>query len=35
VGLFLAVLELIRRFEAVLEQDGLFGEIYIGPAASE
>jgi segregation and condensation protein A len=31
VGLFLAVLELIRRFEAVLEQDGLFGEIWLGP----
>jgi segregation and condensation protein A len=32
VGLFLAVLELIRRFEAVLEQDGLFGEIWLGRA---
>ncbi|HEX4592602.1 MAG TPA: segregation/condensation protein A [Gemmataceae bacterium] len=31
VGLFLAVLELIRRFEAVLEQDGLFGEIWLSP----
>jgi len=35
VGLFLAVLELIRRFEAVLEQDGLFGEIYVGPATRD
>ena len=34
VGLFLAVLELIRRSEVVLEQDGLFGEIWIGPAKS-
>jgi segregation and condensation protein A len=33
VGLFLAVLELIRRFEAALEQDGIFGEIYVSPAA--
>ena len=32
VGLFLAVLELIRQCEAVLEQDGLFGEIYLSPA---
>ena len=31
VGLFLAVLELIRRFEAALEQDGMFGEIWITP----
>jgi segregation and condensation protein A len=30
VGLFLAVLELIRRGEVVLEQDGSFGEIWIG-----
>jgi segregation and condensation protein A len=30
VGLFLAVLELMRRGEAVLEQDGLFGEIWLG-----
>ena len=35
VGLFLAVLELIRRFEAVLEQDGMFGEIWLGPAKAE
>jgi segregation and condensation protein A len=34
VGLFLAVLELIRRFEVVLEQDGMFGEIWIGPATN-
>ena len=34
VGLFLAVLELIRRFEAVLEQDGLFGEIWLGRATT-
>jgi segregation and condensation protein A len=33
VGLFLAVLELIRRQEAVLEQDRLFGEIWIGAAS--
>jgi segregation and condensation protein A len=32
VGLFLAILELIRRFEAVLEQDGIFGEIWLAPA---
>jgi segregation and condensation protein A len=30
VGLFLAVLELIRRNEVSLEQDGIFGEIWIG-----
>jgi segregation and condensation protein A len=35
VGLFLAVLELIRRFEAALEQDGIFGEIYVSPAKEE
>jgi segregation and condensation protein A len=34
VGLFLAVLELIRRFEAVLEQDGMFGEIWLGRASA-
>jgi segregation and condensation protein A len=35
VGLFLAVLELIRRFEARLEQDGLFGEIWLSPAKAD
>jgi segregation and condensation protein A len=35
VGLFLAVLELIRRQEAVLEQDQLFGEIWIGRGARQ
>lgn len=29
VGLFLAILELIRRRQITVEQDGLFGEIYI------
>jgi segregation and condensation protein A len=35
VGLFLAVLELIRRGEAVLEQDGLFGDIWLSAAPPE
>jgi segregation and condensation protein A len=35
VGLFLAVLELMRRGEAVLEQDGLFGEIWISPVKED
>lgn len=33
VGLFLAVLELIRRFEVHVEQDGLFGEIWLRAAS--
>jgi len=33
VGLFLAVLELIRSAEATLEQDGTYGEIWLRPAS--
>ena len=32
VGLFLALLELIRAGAATLEQDGVFGEIWLCPA---
>jgi segregation and condensation protein A len=35
IGLFIAVLELIRRSEAVLEQDGLFDEIWISQAKQD
>jgi chromatin segregation and condensation protein Rec8/ScpA/Scc1 (kleisin family) len=35
IGLFLAILELIRGSEALLEQDELYGEIYLRVAGPE
>jgi chromatin segregation and condensation protein Rec8/ScpA/Scc1 (kleisin family) len=32
VGLFLAVLELVRRGRLTTRQDRLFGDIWLGPA---